>query len=199
MWWSWMDRFWTISNLGGCGDLERTDVQKFPFWEDMVVLKGMVRVVFHWEAVMSWKAWFWIIYPFRGCGSPESTDFGSFYIGRARLSWKDWVLLVFTLGGYGCLEWTGFFIISWLGFAKSQAIKLQIVVHIYVCLWTVRHANIFGWIGQWLTQLMQWAASSFSVLASLPSVYSTVHDKVDASKFTCCIYISNLPSLMYNE
>ena len=32
----------TIYNLGGCGGLERTDLQQFLLWEGVVVLKELI-------------------------------------------------------------------------------------------------------------------------------------------------------------
>ena len=35
VWWSWKNWFWTVSTLGGCGGLERTDFEQFLcFWEE---------------------------------------------------------------------------------------------------------------------------------------------------------------------
>ena len=34
-----MNAFLTVSTLGGCGGLERTDFQQFLLWDIMVVLK----------------------------------------------------------------------------------------------------------------------------------------------------------------
>ena len=56
----------TISILGECGGLERTDFQHFPLWENVVILKGLILDSFHIGRVFSL----------------ERTDFGQF------LDWK---------------------------------------------------------------------------------------------------------------
>ena len=56
----------TISNLGGCGHLERTDFLQFLFWEDVVVLKELILTVS----------------TLGGCGHLERTDFNHIYFGR---------------------------------------------------------------------------------------------------------------------
>ena len=49
----------TVSTLGGCGGLERTDFNSFYFGEGVVVLKELILIVS----------------TFRGCGGLERTDF----------------------------------------------------------------------------------------------------------------------------
>ena len=41
----------TVSNLGGCGGLERTDFYQFPLWEGAVVLKELIFNGFYFEQV----------------------------------------------------------------------------------------------------------------------------------------------------
>ena len=60
----------TISTLGGCGGLERTDF-KFLLWEGVVVFKELILTVS----------------TLGGCGGLERTDFNSFYFG-----WVWWSL-----------------------------------------------------------------------------------------------------------
>ena len=45
MWWSWKNWFLTVFTLGLCGGLERTDLQQFIIWEDVVVLKELIFTV----------------------------------------------------------------------------------------------------------------------------------------------------------
>ena len=100
VWWSWKNWFWTVSCLGGCGGLERTDFEQFLLWEGVVVLKELILNSFYFERTVfeqnlggsgwSWKNWFWTVSTLGGCGGPESTDFEQ------------------TLGGYDNLERTDF-------------------------------------------------------------------------------------------
>ena len=39
--------FFTVSMLGGCGGLERPDFYQFPLWEDVVVSKELIFNSFH--------------------------------------------------------------------------------------------------------------------------------------------------------
>ena len=41
----------TISTLGGCGGLERTDFKQFLLWEGVVVLKELILNSFYFETV----------------------------------------------------------------------------------------------------------------------------------------------------
>ena len=57
----------TISTLGGCGSLERTDFKQFLLWEGVVVLNELIlKQVLH----------------LRGCGGLERTDFKQFLFER---------------------------------------------------------------------------------------------------------------------
>ena len=56
----------TLSTLGRCGSLERTDFNSFYFWEGVVVLKGLILTVS----------------TLQGFGALEKTEFNSFYFGR---------------------------------------------------------------------------------------------------------------------
>ena len=49
----------TVSTLGGCGGLERTDFKQFLLWEAVVVLKELILTVS----------------TLGGCGGLERTDF----------------------------------------------------------------------------------------------------------------------------
>ena len=61
-----MRLIFTVSTLGGCGGLERTDFSQFLLWEGVVVLKELIFTVS----------------TLGGCGGLERTDFHSFYFGR---------------------------------------------------------------------------------------------------------------------
>ena len=43
--------FFTISTLGGCGSLERTDFKQFLLWEGVVVLKELILNTFYFGRV----------------------------------------------------------------------------------------------------------------------------------------------------
>ena len=51
VWWSWKKWFWTVSTLGGCDDLERSDFEQFLLWEGVVVLKEVVLNSFYFGRV----------------------------------------------------------------------------------------------------------------------------------------------------
>ena len=133
MWWSWKDWFWTVSILGGCGSLERTDFEQFLLSEGLVVLKGLSLNSFYFGRLWwSWKNSFWTVSILRGCGGLERTNFeqfllsegavvgcgavvvlnglilNSFYFGRVWWSWKNSFWTVSTLGGSGGHEITDF-------------------------------------------------------------------------------------------
>ena len=55
----------TVSTLGGCGGVDRTDFNSFYFW-----------------GVWQLKELILIVSTLRGCGSFERTDFNSFYFER---------------------------------------------------------------------------------------------------------------------
>ena len=55
----------TVSTLGGCGSLERTDFEQLILWEDVVVLKELILTVS----------------TFGQSGGLERTDLNHFYIG----------------------------------------------------------------------------------------------------------------------
>ena len=56
----------TVSTLGGCGGLGRTDCLQFLLWEGVVILKELIFTVC----------------TLGGCDGLERTDFHSFYFGR---------------------------------------------------------------------------------------------------------------------
>ena len=100
VWWFWKNWFWTISTLGGCGGLERTDLEQFLLWEGvvvwcsgLVVLKGT-----DFEQFLLYEG----VVVFR------ELILNSFYFGRVWWSWKNWFLTVSSLGGCGGLEITDF-------------------------------------------------------------------------------------------
>ena len=129
-WWSWKNSFRTVSTLGQCGGLERTDFEQFLLWEVVVVLKELILNSFYFGTVWwSWKNWFWTVSTLGGCGGLERTDFeqfllwkgvevgvvvlkglilNSFYFGTVWWSWKNWIWTVSTLGQCGGLERTDF-------------------------------------------------------------------------------------------
>ena len=113
MCWSWKNRFWTVSTLGGCGGHERTDFEQFLLWDDVVVLKEQIFNSFYFGGCGG------------RCGGLERTDFeqfllwddvvvlkeqilNSFYFGRVWWSWKNWFWTVSTFGGCGGHERTAF-------------------------------------------------------------------------------------------
>ena len=51
--------FLTVSPLGWCGSIERTDFYQFPLWEGVMVLKELILIV----SMLG------------GCGGLERTDF----------------------------------------------------------------------------------------------------------------------------
>ena len=56
----------TVSTLGRCGSLEKTDFKQFLLWEAVAVLKELILTVS----------------TLRGGGSLERTDLNSFYFGK---------------------------------------------------------------------------------------------------------------------
>ena len=84
VWWSWKvvlkeswkNWFWTVSTLGGCGGLERTDFEQFLLWEGMVVLKEFILNRFY----------------FGGCGGLERTDFEQFLLWEGVVVMKELIL-----------------------------------------------------------------------------------------------------------
>ena len=46
--------FFTVSTLGGCGGLERTDYKQFALWEGVVVLKDLIFSSFYFGQV--WRS-----------------------------------------------------------------------------------------------------------------------------------------------
>ena len=127
VWWFWKNWFLTVSTLGGCGGLERTDFWHFLLWEGMVVLKELIFNVFYFRRVLwSWKIFdtFWFLNTFY-----LRRVFGNWYVGGSWKnwflmkeifyfrggccglewwSWKNWFLTLSTLGRYGGLERTDF-------------------------------------------------------------------------------------------
>ena len=71
----------TVSTLGRCGGLERTDFNSFYLWEGVAVLKELILTV----STLEW------------CGGLKRTDFNSFYFGRCG-SLERTDLTVSTLG-----------------------------------------------------------------------------------------------------
>ena len=57
----------TVSTLGGCGGLERTDFSQFLLWEGVMVLKELILNSFYFGRV--WWSW-------------NGLNFYSFYFGR---------------------------------------------------------------------------------------------------------------------
>ena len=105
--WSWKIWFWTVSILGGCGGLERTDFEQFLFLDSVLVLTELILNSFYCGRVW-WprKNWFWKVSTVGGCGCLERTDFeqfllldsvevmkelilNSFYFGTEWQSWKN--------------------------------------------------------------------------------------------------------------
>ena len=82
----------TVSTLGGCGGLERTDFEHFLLWKGALVLKKLILNSFY----------------FGRCGGLEKMILNSFYFGRVCLSWNNWFWTVSTLGGCTGLERTDF-------------------------------------------------------------------------------------------
>ena len=124
MWWSWKNWLWTVSTLGRCGSVERTDCEQFLLWDSVVVLKELILNSFYFGTVWwSWKNWFWTVSTLGQCGGLERTHFeqfllwkgvvvlkelilNSFYFGRVWWSWKNWLWTISTLGRCGSLERT---------------------------------------------------------------------------------------------
>ena len=46
----------TVSTLGGCGSLERTDFEQLILWEGVVVLKELIFTLGHFEQVLHWDS-----------------------------------------------------------------------------------------------------------------------------------------------
>ena len=44
----------TVSTLGGCGGLERTDFLQFILWAGVVVLKNLIFNSFYFGRVLTW-------------------------------------------------------------------------------------------------------------------------------------------------
>ena len=91
LWWSWKNWFWTISTLGVCVGLERTEFEQFLLSEDcVVVLKELSLNSFHFERSVwwSWKNWVWTVSTLEVCGGLERTEFEQF------LLWEDWVVIL---------------------------------------------------------------------------------------------------------
>ena len=53
VWWSCKNGFLTVSVLGGCGGLERTDFKQFLHAEDLVVLKELI-----FKSLYFWRLWY---------------------------------------------------------------------------------------------------------------------------------------------
>ena len=88
----------TVSTLGRCGSLERTDFNSFYFGgcgslertdfnsSTLGRCGGVDRTDFNniypWKGVMLLKQLILTVSTWRGCGSLEKTDFNSFYFGK---------------------------------------------------------------------------------------------------------------------
>ena len=64
----------TVSTLGGCGGLERTDFSQFLLWEGVMVLKEL-----NFEQFLLWE----------GVVVLKELILNSFYFGRVWWSWKN--------------------------------------------------------------------------------------------------------------
>ena len=119
MWWSWKNWFWTVSTLGRCGGLERTDFEQFLLWERYY---GLERTDFEQVSTLgkvwwSWKNWIWTVSTFGKvwwswtnriwtvstfgrCGGLERTDFEQFLLNLGRCGGleRTWFWTVSTLG-----------------------------------------------------------------------------------------------------
>ena len=72
VWWSWKNWFLTVSILGGCGGIERTDFEQCGIWDAMVVLKELIFNSFYFGRVWwYWKDWFWTVCHLGCCVCPE--------------------------------------------------------------------------------------------------------------------------------
>ena len=80
--------FSTVSTLGGCGGLERTDFSQFLLWEDVVVLKELILDSFY----------------FGGCGVLERTDFSQFLLLKGVVVLKELIFNSFYLAGVVVLK-----------------------------------------------------------------------------------------------
>ena len=50
--------FFAVSTLRGCSGLDRTDLNQFPLWEDVVVFTDLIFLQFLlWEGVVVLKEW----------------------------------------------------------------------------------------------------------------------------------------------
>ena len=69
--------FSTVSTLGGCGGLDRTDFQQFPHLEGVVILKDFSFCSFYFvrSVVVLKELIFFTVSHFGACGSLEITDF----------------------------------------------------------------------------------------------------------------------------
>ena len=109
--WSWKNWFLSVSTLGGCGDVERTDFWHFLLWEGVDILKELILTVSALGGWWSWKNSFLKLSTLGGFGGLERTDFkhfllwegvvvlkelilNTFYFGRVWWSWKNWFLRV---------------------------------------------------------------------------------------------------------
>ena len=156
VWWSWKNWFWTVSTLGGCGGLERTDFEQFLLWKGVelgvVVLKELILNSFYFGRVWwSWKNWLWTVSTLGRCGSLERTHFeqfllwkgvevgvvvlkelilNSFYFGRVGWSWKNWFWTVSTFGVCGGLERTDFEqFLLWKGVQVGVVVLKEVILN----------------------------------------------------------------------
>ena len=98
VWWSWKNWFWTVSTLGGCGSLERTDFEQFLLSEGVVVMKELILNSFYFQRVwLSWKNSFWTVSTLGGSGDLEWTHFEQFLIWEGLVVLKQLFLNQFLL------------------------------------------------------------------------------------------------------
>ena len=72
----------TVSNLRGCGCLQRTEFYSFYFREGVVVLKERDLTILTWECVVVLKGLILTLSTLGRYGSIERTEFNSFYFGK---------------------------------------------------------------------------------------------------------------------
>ena len=73
----------TVSNLGWCSGLERTDFNSFNFWARYGSLQRTdFKLFLHWEVVAVLINPNLTVSTLQGCGGIESPAFNSFYLAR---------------------------------------------------------------------------------------------------------------------
>ena len=117
VWWFWRKWFLTVSTLGGCGGLERTDFWHFLLWEGMVVLKELIFNSFLLQ---------------KGVVVLKELIFDTFYFGKVWWSWKNWFLIVSMLGGCGGLERTDFWhFLLWEGMVVLNELIFKLILNVF--------------------------------------------------------------------